>query len=50
VCVCVCVGVFEIGSVNYLHGLTLNHDPPDLRLLSSQDYRCESLALGSSQF
>jgi hypothetical protein len=26
-------------------GLTSNHDPPDLCFLSSQDYRCEPLAL-----
>jgi hypothetical protein len=27
--------------VNYLLGLALNRGPPDLCLLSSQDYRCE---------
>jgi hypothetical protein len=28
----------------------LNHDPPDLSLLSSQDYKCEPLAPGSGGF
>jgi hypothetical protein len=32
---------FEIGSANFLPGLASNHDPPDLCLLSSEDYRCE---------
>jgi hypothetical protein len=32
--------IFEIGS-NYLPKLALNHDPPDLFLLSNKDYRCE---------
>jgi hypothetical protein len=32
--------------VNYLLGLALNHDPPDLCLLSSWDYRCELLGPG----
>jgi hypothetical protein len=27
--------------MNYLPELALNHDPPDLCFLSSQDYRCE---------
>jgi hypothetical protein len=32
---------------NYLPGLTLNHNPPDLSLLSSLDYRSEPLVPGS---
>jgi hypothetical protein len=34
--------------MNYLPGLALNCDPPDLCLLSSQDYRCEPLVPGPS--
>jgi hypothetical protein len=32
--------------VNYLPGLASNHDPPDLCLQSSQDYRREPLVPG----
>jgi hypothetical protein len=32
--------------VNYLPGLALNCDPPDLCPMSSKDYRCESPAPG----
>jgi hypothetical protein len=32
--------------MNYLLGLASNCDPPDLCLLTSQDYRHESLAPG----
>jgi hypothetical protein len=32
--------------MNYLSGLALNRDPPDLCLLSSWDYRREPLAPG----
>jgi hypothetical protein len=35
-----CCGYYGEGGL-YLPGLTLNHDPPDLRLPSSSDYRCE---------
>jgi hypothetical protein len=38
------------GLTNYLPRLALNHDPPDLCLLSSQDYRREPLAHGSKDF
>jgi hypothetical protein len=37
-----CSGYFGMGSWKYLPGLTSNHDPPDLCLLSSLDYRCEA--------
>jgi hypothetical protein len=37
--------------MNYLlPGLALNHDPPDLCLLSSYDYRCEPPAPGSTSY
>jgi hypothetical protein len=42
------MGIFEIGSLNYLPGLASNCDPPDLCLLSSWDYRHEPLAPSSS--
>jgi hypothetical protein len=32
--------------MNYLPGLALSHDPPDLYLLTSYDYRLESPAPG----
>jgi hypothetical protein len=32
--------------MNHLPGLASNHDPPDLCLLSSQDYRQQPLAPG----
>jgi hypothetical protein len=41
--------------MNYLPGLALNHDPPDLRLLSSWDYRrkppapAENIFVGGSR-
>jgi hypothetical protein len=43
VCVCVCVCVWWIfwDRVSQTLGLALNHDPPDLCLLSSQDYKHE---------
>jgi hypothetical protein len=34
------MGFSRWGLTNYLPGLALNHDPPDLCLLSSWDYRC----------
>jgi hypothetical protein len=34
-------GFLRWGLLNYLPGLALYSDPPDLCLLSSQDYRCE---------
>jgi hypothetical protein len=34
--------------MNYLTGLALNHDPPDLCFLSSYDYRREPPVLGKS--
>jgi hypothetical protein len=34
--------------MNYLTGLASKHDPPDLCLLSSEDYRRETLVLDSS--
>jgi hypothetical protein len=36
--------------MNYLPGLALNHDPPDLCLLSSEGYRCEPPAPSLSVF
>jgi hypothetical protein len=33
--------------VNYLSGLALNCDSPDISIPSSYDYRCEPLARGS---
>jgi hypothetical protein len=33
------------GLTNYLPGLSLNLDPPNFSLPSSQDYRCESPGL-----
>jgi hypothetical protein len=36
------LGIFKIGLTNYLPRLALNHDPPDLCILSRQDYRLES--------
>jgi hypothetical protein len=36
------------GLLSYLPRLTLNRDPPDLCLLSSLDYRCETLVHSSS--
>jgi hypothetical protein len=41
-----CDYFFKIGSglLNNVSGLALNHNPADLCLLSSWDYRCESLA------
>jgi hypothetical protein len=36
-------GFSRQGLVNYLPGLALNHDPPDLCVLSSWDYRREPL-------
>jgi hypothetical protein len=33
--------------MNYLPELASNHEPPDLYLLSSKDYRCEPPALSS---
>jgi hypothetical protein len=45
---CFCVRYFKDRvSWNYLPRLALNHDLPDLCLLSSKDYRSESLAPGS---
>jgi hypothetical protein len=42
-----CSGYFGDGGLeNYLPGLALNHDPPNLNLSSSQDYRHESLVSG----
>jgi hypothetical protein len=38
---CFAFCIFQIGVANYLPGLVLNHNPPDLCLLSSWDYRCE---------
>jgi hypothetical protein len=35
---------FEIGFLELFAWLALNRNPPDLCLLSSQDYRCEPLA------
>jgi hypothetical protein len=35
--------------INFV-GLTANCDPPDLSLLSSQDYKCELLALNFQIF
>jgi hypothetical protein len=39
-------GFSRDGLTNYLARLDLNHDPPNLCLLSSQDYRREPLVLG----
>jgi hypothetical protein len=39
-----CQPCFVKGLTNHLPGLSSNHDPPDLFLLSSRDYRCEPLA------
>jgi hypothetical protein len=36
--------------VNYFSGLALNHDFPDLGLLSNWDYRCELLVASSLMF
>jgi hypothetical protein len=33
------MGIFKIGYMSYLPKLALNHNPPDLCLLSSWDYR-----------
>jgi hypothetical protein len=42
------MGFFEIGSSqSYLPGLAWNFDPPDLCLLSRQNYRCEPRAPSS---
>jgi hypothetical protein len=38
------------GLENYLPGLPLNLDPPALSLPRSQDYRCETPALGMNNF
>jgi hypothetical protein len=38
------LSILEIGFENYFLGLASNHDPPDLCLVSSQDYRREPLA------
>jgi hypothetical protein len=43
-----CSGYFgDGGLMNYLPGLTLNHDFPDLSLPCIWDYRNESLVPGS---
>jgi hypothetical protein len=50
-CVCVCVRVFwNRVSQKYLPGLASNHNPPDLCLLSSQDYRHKPLAPSQNIF
>jgi hypothetical protein len=36
--------------VNYLPGLALNRDPPDISLPSSEDYRCEPLVPSTGDF
>jgi hypothetical protein len=43
----ICVRYFQDRVfVNYLLGRALNHNPPDLYLPNSQDYRCEPGAPG----
>jgi hypothetical protein len=45
------MGFFEMGGLsNYLLGLALNCDLPDLCLLSSWDYKCETPVPGSTSF
>jgi hypothetical protein len=38
----------EMGLTNFLPGLVLKHDPPNLHLLSSWDYRSEPLYTAQS--
>jgi hypothetical protein len=40
------LGFFKIGAHELFAGLALNHDPPDLCLLSSWDYRHKPLVPG----
>jgi hypothetical protein len=43
------MGFFKISSLELFARLALNHDPPDLCLLSSWDYGREQLAPGHIQ-